>query len=167
MVDVEVKEDGIYVEGVLMVDLLIITNEDYHPLSSTTQVIPFSYLVEAKQIGSRNRFELDACLEQIHGTMLDGEEAEIKALVGIEVVVFASRQGKVITNISEKNFDYEKIKQIPGIGVYIAEKEEPVWNVAKAYSSTVEQIRQMNQIDGPTLKKGQRILVTKKVREVL
>jgi len=165
--EMERREDGIWVEGVIMADLLMITDEDYHPLCGSTQMLPFSYLVEAKNIGEKDSFEMEACLEQLHATMLDGEEVEIKAVLSVDIIAFSMREGELIKEIREKNFDYEQLKQIPGIGIYIAEKEEPVWNVAKAYSSTVELIRQMNQIDGPTIKPGQRVLVMKKVREVL
>ena len=165
--EMERREDGIYVEGVILADLLLITDEDYHPLYGTTQILPFSYLVEARKMEEKDFFEMEACLEQIQGNLLDGDEMEIKAVVSLDMIAFAAGEAKVLTGVTEKPLDYEKMKQIPGIGVYIAEKEEPVWNVARAYFSTVDLIRQMNQIEGTTLKKGQRILVTKKVREVL
>ena len=165
--EMERKEDGIYIEGVILVDLLLITDEDYHPLYGTTQVLPFSYLVEARNVGEKDVYQLNTCLEQIQGTMLDGDEVELKAIVGLEVIAFSLKEGKVMTQVIEKPFEYEQMKQIPGIAVYIAEKEEPVWNVAKNYLSTVEMIRQMNQLDSIILKTGQKIIITKKVREVL
>jgi len=165
--ETEQREDGIYVEGVILADLLLITDEDYHPLYGTTEMMPFSCLVEAKNINSKDSYELEAGLEQIHGTMLDSDEMELKAVLSLDMIAFSSREGKVITGYTEKPLDYEQIKQIPGIGIYIAEKEEPVWNVAKAYSSTVELIRQMNQMEDSLVKAGQRILVMKKMKEVL
>ncbi len=165
--EMERREEGIYVEGVILADLLLITDEDYYPLYGTTQLLPFSYLVEVKNILEDDKFELSASLEQIHGTMLDGDELEIKAVVSLDSIAFSMGEGKIMTGFKEEPFDYEKLKKIPGIGVYIAEREEPVWDVAKAYCSTVDLIRQMNQIDGPLLKSGQRILVMKKVKEVL
>ena len=165
--EIEKREEGIFVEGVILADLLLITDEDYHPLYGTTQILPFSYLVEAKNIGEKDKYELTASLEQIHGTMLDGDELELKAVVSLDIIAFSMGRGRVMTGFTEKPLDYEQMKKIPGIGVYIAEKEESVWNVAKAYCSTVDLICQMNQLDGPVLKNGQRILVMKKVREVL
>ena len=165
--DVERREEGIYVEGVVMADLLMITDEDFHPLYGTTQMIPFSYLVEGKNIGEKDSFELEAGMDQIYGTMLDGDELEIKAVVAVDVIAFSRKEGKMITGYTEQPFDYEQMKQIPGMGIYIGEKEEPIWNVAKAYCSTVDLIHQMNSMEGNVLKKGQRILVLKKVREVL
>ena len=165
--EMEQREDGIFLEGVIAADLLMITDEDFQPLCGVTQMIPFSYFVEAKNIGEKDSFELETCLEQIHGTMLDGEEVEIKAVLSVDTIAFSLQEGQVITEVSEKKFDYDQLKKIPGIGIYIAEKEEPIWDVAKAYASTVELICQMNQLETDVLKPNQRILVMKKVREVL
>ena len=123
--------------------------------------------MEARNVGEKDVFQLNTCLEQIQGTMLDGDEVELKAIVGLEVIAFSLKEGKGITQVTEKPFEYEQMKQIPGIAIYIAEKEESVWHVAKNYLSTIEMIRQMNQLDSTNLKTGQKIIVTKKVREVL
>lgn len=165
--EMEQREDGIWVEGVVLADILWITDEDRHPLYGTTQILPFSYLVEARNLAEKDHFEMEAYLDQIHGTMLDGDEIELKAVVSLDVIAFCVKEGKVMTGVEEKPLEYDTLKKIPGIAVYIAEREEPVWNVAKEYSSSVESICQMNQLDGVSLKKGQRILVMKKVKEVL
>lgn len=165
--EVECREDGIYVEGVILADLLMITDDDYQPLYGATQILPFSHLVEVRNVGEKDKFKLSASLETIHGTMPDSDEVDLKAIVSLDVIAFAERAGKTITQMTEHPYEYEQMKQIPGIAVYIAEKEEPVWNVAKAYLSTVEEIRKMNQLDSTMLKSGQRIMITKKVREVL
>ncbi len=165
--EMERRKDGIYVEGVVMADMLLITDDDRTPLYGTQQIIPFSHLVEAKEIGENDRFTLEAELEQIHGIMLDGEETELKAVVSLDMIAFSVKTGNVITGMSIKPYDYEERKRIPGIAVYIAEKEEPLWNVAKRYASSIESIRQMNQLDSDRLKCGQKIIVVKKVKEVL
>ncbi len=165
--EMEWQEDGIHVEGIILVELLFITDDDYQPFYGMTQILPFSHVVEVRNVEEKDYFKLDAGLDQIQGMMSDSDELEIKAMVSLDVIAFSVKEGKVIEQVEEKPFEYEKMKQIPGIAVYIAEKDEPIWNVAKAYSSTVNAIRQMNQLDSTTLKCGQKILITKKVREVL
>lgn len=165
--EVEKREDGIFVEGVILAEMLLITDEDRNPLYGTTQILPFSYLVEARNLGEKDTFELEAGLEQIHGMMLDGDEIELKAVVSLDTIAFSMREGKVMTGATEQPYDYETMKNIPSIAVYIAEREEPVWNVAKLYSSSVDSIRKMNQLENDRLKPGQKILVVKKVKEVL
>lgn len=165
--EMERRDDGILVEGVILAELLMITDDDRNPLYGMTQVLPFSYLVEAKDLREEDSFEMEAFLDQIHGSMLDGEELEIKAIVGLDTIAFSLKEGKVITEAEEKPLDYEKMKQIPGIAIYIAEREESLWNVAKNYGASVESLKKMNQIDGDMLKEGQKICIVKKVKELL
>lgn len=161
------REDGIYVEGVVMAELLMITDEDRNPLYGTTEILPFSYFVEAKNLREEDAFEMEAFLDQIYGTVLDGDEMEIKTLVSLDTIAFSKKEGRVITDVKEEAFDYEKMKEIPGIAVYIAEREEPIWNVGKCYGASVEEIKKRNQLEQDVLKPGQKVLIVKKVKELL
>lgn len=161
------REDGIYVEGVVMAELLMITDEDRNPLYGTTEILPFSYFVEAKNLREEDAFEMEAFLDQIYGTVLDGDEIEIKTLVSLDTIAFSKREGKVITDVKEEAFDYEKMKAIPGVAVYIAEREEPIWNVGKCYGASAEDIKKLNQMESDTLQAGQKVLIVKKVRGLL
>lgn len=165
--EIEKREEGIFVEGVILAEMLLITEDDRNPLYGATKILPFSYLVEARNLGKEDSYELEAGLEQIHGMMADGDEVEVKAMVSLDLIAFSKKEGKVMTEVEERPYDYETMKQIPGVAVYIAQREEPVWNVAKTYASTVESICQMNQMETDVLKAGQKVLVVKKVKEVL
>ena len=165
--EMERREDGIYVEGVVMADLLMITDEDRNPLYGMTEILPFSYLVEAKDLKEKDNYEMEAFVDQIHGIMLDGDEVEIKAVISLDTIAFSQKEGRVMTDVTEQPYDYEKMKSIPGIAIYIAPKAEPVWNVAKAYGASLAEVKRMNQLESEMLKPGQKIFLVKKVKELL
>lgn len=165
--DMERREEGIYVEGVVLAELLMITDEDQNPLHGMTRVLPFSYLVEAKNLTENDTYEMEAFLDQIHGMVLDGDEMEIKAIVSLDTIAFSPREDSVMTAVEESPLDFETMKSIPGIAVYIAEKEEPLWKVGKDYGASMEEIKKMNQLEQDYLKEGQKVLIVKKVRELL
>ena len=73
----------------------------------------------------------------------------------------------MMTAVEESPLDFETMKSIPGIAVYIAEKEEPLWKVGKDYGASMEEIKKMNQLEQDYLKEGQKVLIVKKVRELL
>lgn len=165
--EMELREDGIYVEGVVLADLLTITGDDQNPLYGMTEVLPFSYLVEAKNLKEGDNYEMEAMLDQIHGMMIDGDEVELKAVINLDTIAFSMKKGSVITEVEEKPYDYEKLKAIPGIAGYIAGKDDNLWNIAKTYCSTTEEIKKMNHLDSDELKEGQKLLIVKKVKEIL
>lgn len=165
--EMELQEGGIFVEGVVMADLLTITGDDQSPLYGMTEVIPFSYLVEAKNLKEGDNYEMEAMLDQIHGMMIDGDEVELKAVISLDTIAFSMKEGKVITDVEEQPYDYEKLKAIPGIAGYIVGKNDNLWNIAKTYCSTIEEIKKMNHLTEEELKEGQKLLIIKKVKEIL
>jgi hypothetical protein len=165
--EMELQENGIFVEGVVMADLLMITGDDQSPLYGTTEMIPFSYLVEAKNVREGDNYELEAVLDQIHGMMIDSEEVELKAVISLDTIAFSMKEGSLITEVEEKPCDYEKRKEIPGITGYVVGKGDSLWNIAKTYGSTPEEIKKTNHITEEELKEGQKLLIMKKVKEIL
>ena len=110
---------------------------------------------------------MEAMLDQIHGMMIDGDEVEIKAVISLNTIAFSMKEGKVITDVEEKPYDYKKRKDIPGIAGYIVGKEDTLWNIAKNYCSTIDEIKKMNHLKDGELKEGQKLLIVKKVKEIL
>ena len=50
---------------------------------------------------------------------------------------------------------------IPGIVGYVVQKDEKLWDIAKKYRTTVEQICNVNGIEANSLKNGDKIVVVK------
>ena len=164
--EVETGQDGIYIEGVILCDLLFVTEEDHNPIQGTTEMIPFSYLIETGSLGEDDQYELEAVLDEISGTMSDGEEVEIRAAVSLNVIAFSIKQGNVITEVMETPYSYEKMKAIPGIAVHIADKEESLWDVAKEYGAGIKELKERNHLETDMLLPGQKIIIVKKVKEL-
>ena len=54
---------------------------------------------------------------------------------------------------------------MPGITVYIIKPEDTLWDIAKKFYTTVEEIRQMNQLEEDAVTVGTPLLLVKKVEE--
>ena len=57
------------------------------PFYSAETVIPFSHTVEAKGISKDSVYYLHTELEQLSTTMADSNELEIRAMLGVNVLV--------------------------------------------------------------------------------
>jgi LysM repeat protein len=99
--------------------------------------------------------------------MIDGEEVELKAVISLDTIAFSMKEGRLITDVEEKPCDYEKRKEIPGIAGYVVGKGDTLWNIAKIYGSTPEEIKKTNNLTEGELKEGQKLLIMKKVKEIL
>ena len=159
-----IVEGGIQAEGAVPVSILYITSDDSMPFAILEGVIPFSYLIEIQGLDRNCRFTLNAGLEQLSATMSDSEEIEVRAVVSLNVFAVRPVKQTCIQKIEEKEYDMRKLEAIPGITGYIVQPGDSLWDIAKEYCLMPEQILEMNGLESPDLKAGERIVLMKSIQ---
>lgn len=97
--------------------------------------------------------------------MVDSNDIEIRATIGLNVLVIQCSEEMILEKIEEIPLDQEKIRNMPGITVYIMKPGDTLWNIAKKFYTTVEEIIQMNNLDRDEVSSGTPLLLVKKVEE--
>lgn len=161
----QIVRDGIQVEGIVRLKVLYIVENDEMPFYSMEAMLPFSHVVEARNITEDSIYYLHTDLEQLSTTMADSNELEIRATIGLNVLVMQCCEEMVLDKIEELPLDQEKIRSMPGITVYIMKPDDTLWNIAKKFYTTVEEIRKMNHLEEDELSAGTPLLLVKKVEE--
>ena len=69
----------------------------------------------------------------------------------------------IIDRVEEKPLDVEKIRSMPGITVYMVKPEDTMWNIAKRFYTTIEEIQTLNELEDENISPGQPLLLVKKV----
>lgn len=159
----KIVPQGIQTEGVVYMKVLYIVGNDEMPFYSMEAMIPFSHLVEARGIEPESSFYMKTDLEQLSVSMADSSEIEMKATVNINVLVIRKEKTMVIEQVEERPLDMQKIRSMPGILVYIVKPEDTLWDIAKRFYTTTEEICALNELKEPRLQTGQPLLLIKKV----
>ena len=162
---IQIVKDGILAEGIVRLKVLYIIENDEMPFYSMEAMLPFSHVVEAKGITENSVYYLHTELEQLSTTMVDSNDIEIRATIGLNVLVIQCSEEMILEKIEEIPLDQEKIRNMPGITVYIMKPGDTLWNIAKKFYTTVEEIIQMNNLDGDEVSSGTPLLLVKKVEE--
>jgi hypothetical protein len=165
--DIAQVENGLEVNGVLEVQILYICADDNKPLNSVKGIIPFTQTVEAKGIRATSIYRVKPALEQLSVMMLDSEEIEVKAGIGLNAIVFDSITEPIITDIEVYDLDYEKLQSMPSIVGYIVKAQDSLWNIAKKYYTTVDTIKELNDLEDNNLKVGDKLIIMKKVERLI
>lgn len=160
----QIVENGIQTDGVVYMKVLYIVGNDEMPFYSMEAMIPFTHVVEAAGIEPESSFYLKTDLEQLSVTMVDSSEIEMKATVNINVLVIQKEKVMIMEQVEEKPLDMEKIRNMPGILVYIVKPEDTLWDIAKKFYTTTEEICSLNEMKEPQLQVGQPLLLVKKVK---
>ena len=165
--EMENADKGVRVEGVLDGVVLYLTSDDHLPINSMPVVIPFSYVIEAKEMKPDDHYRIHAALDQVSAVFIDGDEIEVKAEITFDMIVLSPESADVIVQIEEKELDMEKLQQMPSIVGYIVKPGDTLWTIAKKYYTTMDSIKKLNEEVGEDVKPGMRILIVKEIEESL
>lgn len=154
-------ENGIQADGILLLKVLYVVGNDDMPLYSMEGMIPFTHVIEAQGIREGCSYYLQAELEQLSTMMADSNELEVRAVLDLNVLVQQPVEEQIIERIEEKPFDMEKIQGMAGITVYMVKPGESMWDIAKRFYTTKEEIIRMNELPDDLLTPGQPLLLVK------
>ena len=59
--------------------------------------------------------------------------------------------------------DLKKIQAMPGITVYMVKPKDTMWDIAKRFYTTVEEVCALNDLTDEKIEPGQPLLLVKKV----
>jgi len=162
-----VVENGILVEGILEAQILYITEDDERPMGVLKGMIPFSHLVEVKGIMPNSIYDIRASIDQLNTLMVSGNEVEIKAAVNLDTIAFHVTEEKIIVDVENRGSLLEKIQELPSVIGYIVEEGDTLWTIAKTFFTTVDKIKELNELETDKVKKGDKLLLVKEVRGLL
>lgn len=151
---VQKQENGILLEGILFITILYNTTEDEMPYQSHAAQIPFEQFIEIADYSEDANVRVEANVEQLQVNLLDNTEYEVKALIQIGVLAILPQMISNIARISEQALDMEALQQQPGIIGVLRNDGEELWDIAKKYHATAENIIEL----------GNKVLVVKQIR---
>jgi hypothetical protein len=163
--EINLGENELEVNGVLEVQILYICADDNRPFNSIKGIIPFAQVIEVRGIKSNSIYNVKSTLEQLSVMMLDSEEIEVKAGIGLNAIVFDIIREPIITDLKVTELDYEKLREMPSMVGYIVKNQDSLWTIAKKFYTTRGRIMELNHLEEETIKPGDKLLIMKKVNQ--
>ena len=162
----EIVEDGLRVEGALVLQILYMSSDDSAPLKSLEGAVPFTDVIEARGIDETCMWEMNPGIEQLTTVMLGDDEIEVRASLNLDTLVQKNCRENVVTDVEVLPVTEEETEQTPGIIGYIVRPSDNLWTVAKRFSTTKEMVMQTNGLTSEELKPGERLLLVKQGEEL-
>lgn len=156
-----IVENGILLQGSLLVKVMYITGDDEAPYVSTQGVIPYQYTLDIPDMKPEDMGKVHAEVEQLQVNMLDGEELDVKAVLSFHTTIFQNVPLELIGQIMVSDIDSNKLGRLPGMVIYMVKNGDNLWNIGKKYYIPVDTLRQINGLNSDELKVGQKLLIVK------
>lgn len=165
--DIFIVEEGLEVNGIIEVQIMYISSDDQIPLNTIKSMIPFTHLIEVKDIKDDNIYDVNARLEQLSVMMLDSEEIEVKTGISVNAIVFNKINTRIINDVEVSDFDKKEIQSMPSVIGYIVKPNETLWDIAKKFRTTRLDLIELNGLEDEYVRSGDKILITKHVEQFL
>ncbi len=159
--DIKLLEDAISVDGAVKAMVMYVSSDDSKPVQQIETVVPFSYKVESAPLSEQDSIRITPSLDQISANMLGNDEVEIKAVINMSITVFARKSINLITDMNLAPIDMEEKAGMPGIVGYVVKEGDSIWSIAKRYYSSLDSIRQINELATDDIQPGDRLIVVK------
>ena len=163
----EMTDEGVIVEGVLHICFLYVKANDEMPFDTWQGMIPFSHLIECKDMDKDMSYQISSILEQLSVSLLGGNEVEVKAMLAFHCFFRRAVREDMITDLKLEPINMEEMEKRPGVIGYIVKAGDDLWSLAKNYSTTMEGIREINDLQDDKLKVGDKILIFKENMSIL
>ena len=155
--EAEAMTDAVQAEGVFLADILYHCADDGEPLAMVQRGIPFTQVMEMKGVQAGDETEVSLRLEDMDFQMLSEKEGELRATVTMEAAAERQETAEVVTDAVMEDGE---CLSMPGAVIYMVQKEDTLWKIAKKYRTTVANIVMVNEIDDPDLiYPGQKLLI--------
>lgn len=155
------EDNVILVKGMVDIDVMYISSDDKMPICVAKEIVPFEHSIEARGVNKNTVTIIRPSMEQLSANMAGNNEIEMKGYVALDCLAFDSYNEEIITDITQNPLDLEKIQNIPGIVGYRVKEDDTLWKIAKKYYTSVDSIKNLNELKSDQIREGDMLLVVK------
>ena len=161
--EILIKDNVLEIGGSVEVKIIYTSQEEAQKLASTTTIIPFIQEIEVPGIDQESVPTVVSKVEDIQVLTQGKREVVVEFKICKMVEVYNKQSLYLLEDVVLEDIDIEDLKKLPSMIIYTVKKGDTYWCIAKRYNTTLEEIKELNEIDlDEDLYPGQKIMILKK-----
>lgn len=125
--------------------------------------LPFKQIMKLQKKVNENDMSIFLCVEYIKYDLQNSGQLQVESQFIIDVLEVNEIKFNAIKNIIQTN---EEIKPVASIVIYYVKPGDTLWRIAKEYRSTIDSIKEINEMNDDNIYPGQQLIIPKKVYRV-
>lgn len=155
--DKSINDNKIIVEGIVKANIVYKSNDEEKNFHQVLGDIPFVASMDINGVNSEMKAILRTNLESLDCS-IEANTIAIKANLSLSVKVFYDIEKEFISDVIEEEGELPEKKA--SVVIYVVGKGDTLWSIAKKYSSTVEELVSINDIENPdALEINQKLII--------
>lgn len=152
---ISVTDGEINVQGRVDTKVLYLSTDPSIPVSSFKHSTDFSHIFYVPDIKTNTVCDARAIVDHTSYTLSGNNSLDLKFIIGITVKSLNTGTINIIEDMVETI--PENQDKTPCIIIYFVKSGDTLWDIAKRYGTTVEEIKKINGLDKDTIYPGQQI----------
>ncbi len=162
LVDFEIDEGLLAVEGFMTVRILYTTDGAGDRVYMYEDEIPLRHTMELPDENGQMDIDVNLYLEDLQHRLLGDDLVEIRGRVKAEVDISQVFDREVMLDVEESEGER---RTDASIVVYVVQQGDTLWNVAKRYNTTIEELVKINDIqESQNLIPGDKLIISRIVK---
>ena len=157
---ITVDGDQVTAFGTVHTNILYLSADDATPVSSFNHISEFSQSFVVPGAGSDTACDARAFMEHVSYTLSGDDSLELRFVIGLTVKSLKTGSTVLVDDMAE--YVPEDAVPLPCIVLYFVQKGDTLWDIAKRYHTTVEELKSLNRLDGDLIHPGQQIKIVSK-----
>lgn len=154
-------EDKILIEGILGLNIYYL-ERDTETIRTLREELPYKSYISTDDLQQDLRLNIKTSLEELD-YYLQEDTLSVQVIIKNHIFINREREIAMISEIQETDELIDK-KNRPSMTIYMIQKDDTLWDIAKRYNTTVDEIVLANDVLSPTtLMPGEKIIIEKKV----
>lgn len=152
-----IENGKVCIDGNIDCYILYLCENNETPVYSYKKVIPFSYSLDGADCKNGMECDVKADVEHSSYSLNAASEVELRIILSVSAKVIRKRK---LNLISEANTSEMSTQSKNGIIVYFIQNNDSMWDIAKRYKVSIDDVMQYNNIaEGDKLKSGSRLII--------
>ncbi len=154
---IAVHDGQVTVSGYLTCDILYMCADHDTPLSGFSHILPFSHSFDVADATEKTVCDVKAEVEHLSYTISGARSLELRSVITLCLKAANPTSCQVISEISYD--ENAELPTLPSIIVSFAREGDTLWNIAKRYRTTTEELLEVNGAEKDFLKPGNKIYI--------
>jgi len=163
--ETRILDDKVLIEGVLETDAIYMSSFSGEPMCSLREQIPFRHFVDIPGLKLGMQCLTKCNVDSLNFSPMNSQMIELRVVISASADAYRQTDKKLVNRVEEVEGIAIDPSRIPAVTIYLVQKGDTLWSIAKRYNTTVDALVKLNSIENPSkVTPGMQIMILKNVR---